>query len=216
MKKLFILFFVGIFLLSGCSNGSNFRNVNFGMNINEVQKSEEKQGNTNHILDDGVFGSKELIYDDILLNGEEVRLTCNFYKQIDTFKIKSSAEFFPEIYEEVQDIMRKGIPPNKKKAVEKVWTDHEREMEEFHKSVDDNPITFLDDYILISAEYYYDFLTGGGFEAIYNDMVNKYGEPSPTMEEEGMNREYIPWLLDDKSTSLHFDRDENDLTIEYF
>ncbi|PAQ14989.1 hypothetical protein CD798_08050 [Bacillaceae bacterium SAOS 7] len=222
MKKSY-LFTILVFLLfivmslSACSGENDVRNVDFGMSIEEVQESEKKEGNTDYELTEGTFGSKDLIYKNVLLNGDEVTLTYNFYKQIDTFRIMSSIEAFPEIYAKIQEVMAKDISKEKKKEqTDKIWAKHEDDMKEFDDYVENNEVTFFDDYALISVNYYYGIISESKFDKIYENMVDKYGEPSPTMDGIEKDRGYIPWHLKDKSVSLRYDREDNSLEIEYF
>lgn len=178
MKKIFILSLFIPFILAGCGNKNetDFKAAQWGTSIEEVIQLEKENGNDLYTEDLNYNDDPIIVYENLIIDGHAADVEYTFSNEVNKFIVLTS-EKFTKAFEKVEkELANEDLTEEEQIEIqEKFEKDNEDLINEFNEMPD---TIQLNDYVLISGEYWFYDIDDNGKEELFNTLVSKYGEPS--------------------------------------
>lgn len=139
----------GIILLSACSSstGTDFKEAQWGMTLDEVVKLEEKAGNKHY--DEGTdLGGIQVEFEGMIIDGLKADVEYVFKDEVDKFDFGSTIGYEAKNEEEAVALYQE-LPDTMK----------------------------LDDFLLVEGNYFFQDIDDAESKTILEKLTKKYGKP---------------------------------------
>ncbi|MDN4605912.1 hypothetical protein [Sporosarcina highlanderae] len=187
-----------VLILSACGNTSSnesFRNIKWGMTMDEVISIEEKAGNSYYDIFE--LSNTDIIeYEDVIVNGYKATLEYSFANEVSGSEVIHLQNLIPKkLTQGQEDIINSNLSDEEKNTrIIELREKYKDEVEESLKFMTETKTVKFIDYILYESLYTFKGLDEDDIIGIKGSLFKKYGKPSEPNE--GMDSTYLYWYLD--------------------
>lgn len=107
-KKFLVAVILSTTLVLGACGGNadeGFRNIKWGMTMEEVIAIEENEGNSDFELREDFLGMDLIEYENVIVNGHKASLEYSFANEADGFELIREQNYLPpKMYDEYEDL----------------------------------------------------------------------------------------------------------------
>ncbi|WP_338656275.1 hypothetical protein V6B14_08525 [Sporosarcina psychrophila] len=202
-------------VLGACGNtDESFRNIKWGMTMEEVIAIEEKEGNSDFELYEDFVDMDLIEYENVVVNGHKASLEYSFANEVDGYDLIHKENYLPEkMFDEYEALKSSDFDEEEVgKELKKIDEKYKKDIEEYMEFLDQSETVKFSDYILIGSSYSFEDLDEEDIKEIRNSLIAKYGEPSSGEEDDD---DYLFRYLD--TIELYYSEDigDGEVTIGY-
>ncbi len=216
-KSILIAMILSLALILGACGGKvdeSFRNIKWGMTMEEVIAIEEKSGNSDfETRESRILDSDVLEYESIIVNGHKAYLDYYFKNETDGYNLIHRENYLPEkMFDEYKVAM---VSDSSKDELEEKWMNfnekYDIEIKKFDEFYAENEIVKFSDYVLTESTYSFENLDEEDIKEIKASLITKYGKPNLGDEED----DFHFWYLDTIELYYIEDIEDGEVSISY-